>query len=80
MQNRVKIKQSWRVICPHFSALPADLNNIYLGIKHSNDMLRKILSGFPDLHVMVDTIAKTSLTKSFTLAKLPIVYHGCENV
>ena len=26
-------------------------------------MLRKILSGFPDLHVMVDTIAKTSLLK-----------------
>ena len=71
MQNRVKIKQSWQIIFPHFSGLSADLNNIYFRVNHSNDMLRKIVSGFFDLHEIVDTIAKKlSLTKSFTLGKL----------
>ena len=52
------IKQSWQIICSHFSALSVDLNYIYLGISHLNDKLRKILSGFPDSYVVIHTKVK----------------------
>ena len=56
MQSMVKIKQPWQIICLHISALSEYLNQIYLGISHAIDMLRKMLSGF--LNVMLDTEAK----------------------
>ena len=35
----INIKQSWQIISSHFSALSVDLNYIYLGISHLNDIL-----------------------------------------